>query len=203
MEDLNALAIKAKTCEESFQLLLQKMKPTCVKAAYRYRTWMADYDEIFQLAQIEVWNAVKTFEAGKMPFELYCQMTVMNHIKSKVYRLYGKANFVNRTAYRLEMLMEDEETTFGELIPKCSPSIEQIVCKDESIRYFHKLLHSIKLTNLEFHCLVLFYFQDHSYSQIQQTLALNSRKPVDNALVRIKRKLGKNKQLKETYHSIC
>ncbi|WP_018131774.1 sigma-70 family RNA polymerase sigma factor [Effusibacillus pohliae] len=203
--DLNALALKAKTCEDAFQETLKRVEPMCRRIAYRYACWMADRDEIFQWARIEVWNAVKSFEPGKMSFFSYCKLTVENHIKSRLRRLYGQANVPNRTAMRLDGPTVNEDgvacdTSYLEgVIENPGKSTYQILLRKDSLQNIRTILKNENLTPLEYNCLVLFYFEECSHLEIQNILELPSRKAVDNALTRVRRKLAKNQQLQEIF----
>lgn len=208
LNELNSLAIQAKRDGETFQIVLKKMEPVCRMVAIRYESWMADREEIMQWARIEVWNAVKTFQEGKMNFYSFCKLTVVNHIKKRVYRLYGNGNQFNRTAVRLDAPMQHleeykEADSYVEWITdKSGPTPQEI--------FFHRLfrqdlydaLHSRNLTPLEYNCMILFYFEDYSHKDIQNILKLNSRKAVDNALVRVRNKLSKNRQLYEIFQML-
>jgi len=203
--DLNDLAVKAKTCEYAFQETLKRVEPMCRRIANRYASWMADRDEVFQWARIEVWNAVKSFETGKMSFFSYCKLTVENHIKSRLRRLYGQANVPNRTAMRLDGPSVNEEgivsdTSYIEgVIDKPSKSTYQILLRKDSLQNIRNILKNENLTPLEYNCLVLFYFEERSHMEIQDLLGLPSRKAVDNALTRVRRKLARNEHLLEIF----
>ncbi len=206
--DLNTLAVEAKTSEYSFQEVLKRVEPMCRRIANRYASWMADRDEVFQWARIEVWNAVKSFETGKMSFFSYCKLTVENHIKSRLRRLYGQANVPNRTAMRLDgpTINEDgmvSDTSYIEgVLDKPSKSTYQILLRKDSLQSIRSILKNENLTPLEYNCLVLFYFEERSHMEIQEILELPSRKAVDNALTRVRRKLAKNEQLHEMFETL-
>lgn len=208
MPELNALAIEAKHNEDAFQTLLKQMEPLCRAVSIRYESWLADREEILQWSRIEVWNAVKKFQTGKKSFYSFCKLTLVNHIKSKMYRLYGKGNLFNRTALRLDApvrfgeAMEDEDTYIDGIIRKSVPTPYEIVLQKKYRQDLYSVLHKEKLTPLEYNCMVLFYFKEYSHKDIQRILKLKNRKTVDNALARVRNKLSRNKELYEIFKTI-
>ncbi|MFC4767217.1 RNA polymerase sigma factor [Effusibacillus consociatus] len=207
--DLELLALEAKECDQAFTRLLNHLEPMCRQVASRYTTWMGGFDEVLQWTRIEVWNAVKTFEIGKTSFYFFCRMTMVNHIKSRLKRLYGKANSINRTAIRIDHPLEDETGPYGntliveDMLAAPVLSTEKIVEKKQLIQRFYRILPTVDLTPLEYNCMVLYYFQECSYKEIQEILNLKSKKTVDNSLLRVKRKLARNYNLRLLYEDIC
>ncbi|WP_274361741.1 sigma-70 family RNA polymerase sigma factor [Paenibacillus thermotolerans] len=200
MSDLDTLALEAKCDSRAFERLLQEMDGYCRKMAYYYSSVM-EYDDLLQMARIEVWKAVLSYQPGKMPFVSYCKWTVLNHMKGYLHRQFGPKHMLSRAALRLQAQIGGEDSPMLEsLIP--SPSdVPRTLEKKELHMQLRRLL-TRSLSDMEYRCLVYFYYEGYRYTDIQDKLKLASGKSVGNALKRLKMKLGKNKELFEILTSL-
>ncbi len=198
--DLDNLAIEAKASSTAFEDLLVQVEPLLEPIINKYNAyWNVEREELLQWMRIEVWNAVKLFRPGMMPFLYFCRMTVTNHIKKRLYRLfYGKASGLNRQAVRIDQWVEQyTEVPFLE-----SPSVEVQVFRSLSLDAIKQCLGELKLTDLEAHCMRRFYIDEYTYAEIKEELNLSSRKPIDNALARVRKKVRENNTLRALYEEL-
>lgn len=208
-QEMSELAIEAKNNGEAFEKILGYVDPMCRRVAWQYSSlsWMLDRDDVYQWALIEVWNSVRTFEANhNRSFLSYCKMTVINHIRSRIRRVYGKNNLVNLYAARLDMPLQMDDGDVVEFsrfeydVEKKPTGVEQQVVLNDFTEGIWQLINNQQnLTKLEYNCLILYYVEQYSHEEIQYTLQLVSRKSVDNALARVRKKLAKNSQLQAMY----
>lgn len=207
MEDLNELAVRAKTDDQAFTELVQRLRGLINSAGSRYFT--GDREEVKQWARIEIWNAVKLFQPDKgKSFFGFCRMTVFNHIASRLRRIYGKANEPNRLAARLDEPVTNGQGGEGDAayleaeIKNKDPLIPDYLVRKENLDNIHRIIQNAAFTPLEYNCMVLFYFEECSHKEIQKRLNLPSRKSVDNSLARVRRKLAASDELRLITHEL-
>ena len=212
--ELNDLAVRAKTSEEEFGLLLVKLRPTLNRFVDRYfRDWhtYVEHEEIQQWAYIELWNAVRTYEPNGMPFSSSWKWVVTKHIKGRLRRLiYGRSKEHNRTAIRFDFADgdengEDRSTRYGVRVRvPTAQSAESIFLHTDAQKKLHdQLIETMStLTDLEKCCTKMVYFEEQSYADAQELLGLHSRKSVDNALARVKKKISRNNELRSMYQEL-
>lgn len=197
---LEHLAIEAKTSFAAFADLLTKVEPLLEHIVNKYDArWNIERDELLQWMRIEVWNAVKLFQPGRMPFLYLCRVTVANHIKKRLYRLhYGKRSAFNRSAIHIDYWAEKRIEG-----PSCkSKSPEEHLFRSGCLMAIHNCLNELNLTDLEARCMWLFYLEEYTYGEIKDELNLPSKKPIDNALGRVRKKLRENATLQSLYRDL-
>ncbi|GMA50696.1 hypothetical protein GCM10025857_20530 [Alicyclobacillus contaminans] len=209
VEALNRLAVEAKHSDDAFCSLLDELRPSLNYYVASYaRQWNVEKDEVEQWAFIETWNAVRAYDPNGMSFFTFWKWVVTNHIKTRLRRLkYGKRKEPDLKAARFDFSdgCDSEHETWSRYqvriaLPE-TESAEDTFLKEHLFQTLHKQLADAmsSLSELEIWCTKLFYFEGYSYLETQQALQLHSRKPVDNALARVKKKLGKNQALSQLY----
>lgn len=197
MNDLNELALRSKASAQAFDDLLRRMDGFCRVAARRFYPLM-EFDDLLQLARIEVWNAVQTYREEKMSFGRYCRLSVLRHLQSRIHRHYGPKQSFYRNALRLHAPIQEEGTssTYESIVPDANADVSRIVEGRETAHRLHELLAS-RLSKLEYDCLLLFYFGGYKYAEIESILQARNIKNIENALVRSKKKLRRDRELLE------
>lgn len=206
IEHLDDLAIHAKTSDQAFRALVDELRSFINAIAKKYSvSWGVDLDEVRQWVRLEIWSAVKSFEPNGIPFLKFCGMTVVNHIKTRVYRsAYGRKSRFNSQCVRMDFkdVQEDETGRYWVFQLPRSASTETKALRKESLQNLDRYLNDESFSLLERRCMQLYYFQDYSYADIQNMLQLKTTKPIDNALNRVKKKIAKNERLYEVYRDL-
>ncbi|WP_198852025.1 sigma-70 family RNA polymerase sigma factor [Alicyclobacillus sp. SO9] len=197
-------AISAKTNDQDLQYVIKTMESELDWLVNKFiRQWPVERDEIKQWLRIEIWHAVKKFEPNKLSFPAYCRFVASNHIKARIRRyMYSKKSYANRTAIRLDT--EEEEGTFEWVLtelPKAG-SAESGFLRRTALSSVQQYLMNGDFTTLERDCLKLFYIHGYTYEEIQKILKLQSKKSIDNALRRGKKKIKCKPEMYNTYQEL-
>ena len=204
---MDELAVQAKTSNKAFNELLRTIRPSLAPFINKYhRNWhsVVERDELEQWMLIELWNAVQSYDPAGTGFDHFWKVVVAKHIQTRLRRLvYGKQNRHELTAIRFDFLDRVDEN--GQLSLRIQMGTTEsaehtFLRRNLQQRLAWQLEQTMRaLTELEKACVKLVYFEDHSYAETQKVLGLHSRKPVDNALARAKRKIGQNTTLRQLY----
>ena len=206
-QELDELAVQAKTSDKAFDELLRTIRPSLAPFINKYhRNWhsVVERDELEQWMLIELRNAVRSYDAAEIGFDHFWKVVVAKHIQTRLKRLvYGKQKRHELTAIRfgfLDGVDENEPPSLRRQIVTTESAEHTFLRRELQQRLAWQLEQTMRtLTELEKACVKLVYFEDHSYADTQKMLGLHSRKPVDNALARAKRKIGQNTTLRQLY----
>ncbi|QSO47464.1 sigma factor-like helix-turn-helix DNA-binding protein [Alicyclobacillus mengziensis] len=207
--ELDELAVQAKTSDKAFNELLRHIKSSLAPFINKYhRSWhsVVERDELEQWVLIEFWNAVRSYDPDGIEFDHFWKLVVAKHIQTRLRRfVYGKQKRHELTAIRFDFLdgadeSENEQPSLRRQMGRVESAEYAFLRSDLRQRLEWQLEQTMTaLTELEKACVKLVYFEDHSYAETQRALELHSRKPVDNALARAKRKLLQNATLRQLY----
>lgn len=91
--ELDERVLKAKVSEEAMESLLTDYKPFFAHTASKYalRSAPEQNDELFSVAQMSFYEAVKSFDAGKGHFFPFAKQVVRNSMIDHVRKAYRKA----------------------------------------------------------------------------------------------------------------
>lgn len=197
-------AMSAKTNEQDLQYIIKTMESELDWLVNKFiKQWPVERDEVKQWLRIEIWHAVKKFEPNKLAFPAYCRFVAANHIKARIRRyMYSKKSYANRTAVRLDS--DEDEGTFEwvlEELPKTG-SAENGFLRSTALSAVQQYLMNGDFTKLERDCLKLFYIYGYTYDEIQRILRLRSKKSIDNALRRGKKKIKCKPEMFHTYQEL-
>ncbi|ATY85390.1 hypothetical protein CVV65_11020 [Kyrpidia spormannii] len=205
MDELTALACRAKSEADAFSELVQRLNPLLGGLAQRYWIPYETDDEVAQVLRIELWNAVRSFRSGHVPFLPFAKMFVENRMKTMMKRrVYGaKYLFMN------QMKRVDEQgpaNDRGEPLPGTTPAVEEDVVHELVLKAARERLYELLeqlLTDLERECFVRRYIYEQSYREISEQLELVSVKAVDNAIARVKKKMMNHPAVVELWNSVA
>lgn len=182
--------------ERAFDELLREMEPELKKVVSRFYIEGADRQDVLQEARIGFMKAVEDYkEDGGMTFKnfsvnLCCRrhlVTQINQALRKKYELHKKAIWLS-APIRSGDGGEGEQTLEDFLRdPGVRPPIDDIIVDEENAEVTAMILS--EMTELE-SSIFLEYLEHKSYKEIGDVIG-TSPKVVDNALMRIRKKLKK------------
>ena len=184
-----------RSASRAFDDLLREMEPELKKIVARFYIEGADRQDVLQEARIGFMKAVEDYrEDGGMTFKnfsinLCCKrhlVTSINQALRKKYELHKKAIWL---ATPIRSGDGDSEQTLEDFIEDKSiqPVIDNILVDEENAEITNMILR--ELTELEA-SIFLEYLEQKSYKEIGDAIGV-SPKVVDNALMRIRKKLKK------------
>ena len=154
----------------------------------------ADKSDLVQEGSIGLLGAIRDFDASKqVSFIAFAEVCIKNHMKSAMEGSNREKhkplnNYIS--IYKPVGDDADSGTTLGDNIPESPDATdpETVMINREDINYLIKGIQS-RLSDLERNVLI-YYLDGKSYEEISKLLD-RSQKSVDNALQRIKKKLRK------------
>lgn len=176
-EELAVLA--ANGDDESMAMLISKVTPIAAAKASSFAKARIPDEDLTQEGMLGFLDAVRTFDPENgASFRGYAETCINNRIVSAV-----RVNFNNKNAALSNAVaFEDDGADIGDI--RTDPAF--IVTQKDESEYFEKLLSS-GLSDFE-RDVIRLRLKNQSYSQVAKSLGC-SRKAVDNAIQRIKKKM--------------
>ncbi len=173
--------------EDAIKELLERYNYLILGKARVYNLISYDFDDILQEATIAFCNAINTYKNEVGSFRAYTTTCVTNRLNS-VYR--EDNNLKNRPLNEFLSISDETCASFdkNKYLSSNKYEPERLLLKEEEEEEFITFL-SNNLTKYE-HQIVLLYIQGYSYKEISEKIG-KPIKSVDNALFRIKSKIGK------------
>jgi RNA polymerase sporulation-specific sigma factor len=191
MEDYSRLSDEA-LCElakeqnaEAMETLIYRYRQLVLSFAHHYYLTDGDIEDLIQVGQIGVFNAITTFN-GLVEFKYYVFKCVRNAIFTAVKRSNASKHAPLNTSLSLSGLSENDEEKnplFADL--KFDP-VERIVNAESEEELKSIIKNSLSKYEND---ILAFYLQGYSYVEISEKLK-KSPKSIDNALQRIKKKIS-------------
>ncbi|MEG1559267.1 MAG: RNA polymerase sporulation sigma factor SigH [Clostridia bacterium] len=180
---------------EADELLCLRYKNLVKMKVRPYFLMGADKEDIIQEGMIGLFKAIRDYKSGyNKSFKAFAEMCIVRHVMTAITGASNKRHSPLNSYVSLYMTVGGADESEGMLIDilngSTSESPEDIAVNRESDKLFFDAL--IKnLTELEYKCLRL-YLEGMSYVEIAEKLE-KSTKAVDNALQRIRKKIGDKK----------
>ena len=191
MEDYSRLSDEA-LCElakeqnaEAMETLIYRYRQLVLSFAHHYYLTDGDIEDLIQVGQIGVFNAITTFN-GLVEFKYYVFKCVRNAIFTAVKRSNASKHAPLNTSLSLSGLSENDEEKnplFADL--KFDP-VERIVNAESEEELKSIIKNSLSKYEND---ILAFYLQGYSYVEISEKLK-KTPKSIDNALQRIKKKIS-------------
>lgn len=164
---------------DAFAQLVSRMSSVLQQLSQKYRQHGAEPEDLAQEGLLGLLSAVQTYHSGGgASFRTYAGVCIRNRMLSVVRRLSGADSQPN---------IEEEEVDSVPESPTEEP--EAVLVRREEWRLLQQKLRT-QLTPLEYRVLML-HIGAYSYREIARQLSI-TEKAVDNALQRIRRKVGQN-----------
>ena len=174
------------------EILISKYK-NLVKAKSRtYFLIGADKEDIVQEGMIGLFKAIRDFKGEKQcSFRAFAEMCVTRQIITAIKTATRQKHIPLNSYISLNKPMYDEEsehTLMDTIVENKKIDPEEIMITKENFLAIEQKMNDV-LSKLEWNVLSL-YLEGKSYSEIARLL-LKTEKSIDNALQRIKKKVGK------------
>ncbi|MBR2870029.1 MAG: sigma-70 family RNA polymerase sigma factor [Clostridia bacterium] len=170
---------------EAMETLINRYRQLVLSFAHHYYLTGGDIEDIIQVGQIGVFNAITTYN-GMVEFKYYVFKCVRNAVFSAVKKSNANKHSPLNNSLSLSGFQDkDEEKNplFADL--KFDP-IERIVNAESEEELKEKIKNSLSKYENE---ILAFYLQGYSYVEISKKLN-KTPKSIDNALQRIKKKVS-------------
>ena len=178
----------------SLDALLEKYKPLAKSKAKEYFITSGDPEDLIQEGMIGLYKAVRSFDEthGKQ-FSMFAALCIERQIQSAVKASLRQKHIPLNTSLSLDRQiesrdLEDGQTFQEKLADNKAHDPETVLLGQETARIIGEAIQSL-LSKLELVTLKL-YMEGREISEISETLGI-SKKSVDNALQRVKRKVGR------------
>lgn len=187
--DLSAEDVDSPRSPELFELLLHRYRPLASSLAHRYYVSGADHDDLEQEALIGLFRALRDYrsELG-IPFKGFATMCIRRALGDAVRQSLTQKNLPLRSYTSLSPKESGDDNPQLELSRAsiASDPADIVVAADLVRRVQAVLLPQLSSCEQE---VWMSYLAGHSYSEIADRVGC-SLKTVDNAVQRVKRKLG-------------
>ncbi len=161
---------------EEIEHILTQYKPLVLKLAKGYYIQGGDMEDLIQEGMIALYKSIFTFEKSQSSFQTYAYICISSRLKNVVKHSLSKNQMVLSEAGSLD----DEYNVASDYCVE-----EQYILKEEMSLFRIKIQEL--LSEKEFEVLDLF-LKNLSYEEIAKIMGM-SKKSVDNALARAKKKL--------------
>ncbi len=166
--------------DEAFAQLVSRCSSVLQLLSQKYRRYGAEPEDLVQEGLLGLLSAVQTYQSGSgATFRTYSGVCIRNRMLSLVRRLSGGVSQVER------LLGSEDTSSFPETVGE---GPEAAFLRREEANMLQQRLQSC-LTPLEYRVLLL-HIGSYSYHEIAMALSI-TEKAVDNALQRVRRKVGK------------
>lgn len=187
------LAISAKMGDENaLELLMEKYKGFIHNRAKAYFLIGADKEDIIQEGMIGLYKAIKNYDEDKdVSFKTFADICITRQIITAVKAATRQKHIPLNSCLSLNKSLceEDTEKEFIDIIAtEYQSDPEELIISEETAKYLREKVEQT-LSELELRVLKS-YLQGKSYGEIASCLN-RGVKSIDNAIQRIKRKLGK------------
>ena len=192
LTDVELVARYQQGCQDSLQVVITRYRRFARAKARNYFLVGADHDDVEQEALIGLYKAARDFRPEHLSsFQAFAELCITRQIITAVKTATrNKHTPLNQyvSFSQTPAAAGDSETTLDEVLPGPSVSdpINQVIASEE-LESLVGCLSSV-LSELESRVLSL-YLDGHSYEVIAERLECDT-KTVDNALQRVKRKVG-------------
>ena len=191
----NEIITKAKEGHAaSLDALLEKYKPLAKSKAREYFISSGDPDDLIQEGMIGLYKAVLSFDQnlGKQ-FSAFAALCIERQIQTAVKASLRQKHIPLNTSLSLDWQMESQDFDDGQnfqdkLMDNKAHDPETVLLGQETARIIGEAIQDL-LSKLELVTLKL-YMEGRAISEISEVLGI-SKKSVDNALQRVKKKLGR------------
>ena len=191
----NEIITKAKEGHEaSLDALLEKYKPLAKSKAKEYFISSGDPEDLIQEGMIGLYKAVLSFDQalGKQ-FSTFAAMCIERQIQSAVKASLRQKHIPLNTSLSLDWHEESQDVKCGQairekLVDSKAHDPETMLLGQETARLIGETVQNL-LSKLELATLRL-YMEGRTISEISEVLGI-SKKSVDNALQRVRRKVGR------------
>lgn len=187
LEENALISLAKERDEEALRELIDRYNYLILGKARVYNLISYDFDDILQEGTIAFVNAVNSYKSENGSFKSYSKACVTNRLNS-VYR--ADKNLKNKPLNEFLSINDDSDATDdkNKYLSSSKYEPERILLKEEEEKEFINCLKN-NLTSYEYQ-IVNFYVQGYSYKEIADKVN-KPIKSVDNALHRIKTKIGK------------
>lgn len=191
MTDEEIVALAQQGDESASEFLLHKYRHIVRSKAKPYFLTGADHEDILQEGWIGLHKAIRDFQAEKgIPFKHFAELCVSRQIITAVKTSTRLKHSPLNSYISLNKPVYDDETdrTLIDMIPntRMTDPEEVVMNREELADIKNQLMNT--LSRFEYNVFLL-YLKKASYQEIAVQLR-TSTKAVDNALCRIKRKIG-------------
>ncbi len=183
----------------ALEYLIHKYKNFVRAKARSYFLIGADREDIVQEGMIGLYKAIRDFRADKLAsFRAFAELCITRQIITAIKTATRQKHIPLNSYVSLNKPIYDEESdrTLMDIIPgmKVSDPEELVISREEFIDIENKM--SEFLSELEWKVL-MYYLEGKSYQEIAEALSRHV-KSVDNALQRVKRKLERYLEKRES-----
>ena len=191
----NEIITKAKQGHQaSLDAILEKYKPLAKSKAKEYFIISGDPEDLIQEGMIGLYKAVLGFDQalGKQ-FTTFAAICIERQIQSAVKASLRQKHIPLNTSISLDWQMDSQDAEEGQaihekLVDNKAHDPETVLLGQETARLIGEAIQGL-LSKLELVTLGL-YMEGRAISEISDVLGI-SKKSVDNALQRVKRKIGR------------
>ena len=166
--------------EQAFNIIFERYLPLIKSVVSKHSTNPTDFDDLLQDATVSFYFATIFYDFNSSSFKSYCSLCIERGIVSS----FKKALAKKRIPLNLLVNIEDNE-----IVSKDENPEQLIIKKEENSSFFNGI--NEKLSKLEISVLDS-YIQTGSYEETAKQLSI-PKKSVDNALMRIRRKIKEDK----------
>ena len=191
----NEIITKAKEGHGAFlDALLEKYKPLAKSKAREYFISTGDPDDLIQEGMIGLYKAVLSFnQALGKQFSSFAALCIERQIQSAVKASLRQKHILLNTSLSLDWPIESQDSEGGQtfqekLVDNNAHDPETVLLGQETAKMIGDAIQEL-LSKLELVTLKL-YMEGRTMSEISEVLGI-SKKSVDNALQRVKKKLGR------------
>ena len=193
--DENEIILMAKEGHEaSLDALLEKYKPLAKSKAKEYFITSGDPEDLIQEGMIGLYKAVLSYnQAFGKQFSTFAAMCIERQIQSAVKASLRQKHIPLNTSLSLDQQMDMQETESSKmirdkLVDNKAHDPETVLLGQETARVIGEAIQSL-LSRFELVTLKL-HMEGRAISEISEVLGI-SKKSVDNALQRVKKKVGR------------
>ena len=184
---------------ESFELLLARYKPLVRAQASRYFLSGGDRDDLIQEGMIGLYKAIRDFRPDKLAsFRAFAELCITRQIITAIKTATRQKHIPLNSYVSLNKPIYDEESdrTLLDVISgsKVTDPEELVISREEFVDIESKMVEF--LSELEWQVL-MYYLEGKSYQEIADELDRHV-KSIDNALQRVKRKLERYLEKRES-----
>ncbi len=162
--------------DNAFNCLYSRYLPKIKTMSYSFQGYSYEIDDLVQEATIGFFTAINAYNFGVTNFSTFCYLCMRRMLIGVLKKSLRKKEIPNGNIVPLEEISDVSE------------SPERIIIAKEDFKFLQEQLFN-RLSNLEREVLFM-YFNGESYEKISEKLSI-SKKSVDNALQRIKKKITK------------
>lgn len=183
----------------ALEYLINKYKNFVRSKARSYFLIGADREDIIQEGMIGLYKAIRDFRADKLAsFRAFAELCITRQIITAIKTATRQKHIPLNSYVSLNKPIYDEESdrTLMDIIPgmKVSDPEELVISREEFVDIENKMAEF--LSDLEWKVL-MYYLEGKSYQEIAEALSRHV-KSIDNALQRVKRKLERYLEKRET-----